>query len=102
MTTLSSDWDADELSPLGSIERGLIRRDSPEVIPDAATGLRMVTLDAARLLGQDKIAGSIEVGKRADLVIFDRDPLAVPPEQIGEIQILQTVLDGETVYEAGG
>jgi predicted amidohydrolase YtcJ len=34
--------------------------------------------------------------------VLDRDPLAVPPGEIGAIEVLETVLDGETVYEAAG
>ena len=37
--------------------------------------LRTITLDAARLLGVDDVCGSIEEGKRADLTIFDGDPM---------------------------
>jgi predicted amidohydrolase YtcJ len=62
----------------------------------------MVTVNAARLLGLEQLTGSIEVGKRADLAVLDRDPLAVPPGEIGAIEVLETVLDGETVYEAAG
>ena len=37
--------------------------------------LRALTLDAARILGVEAQIGSLEVGKRADLVVFDGDPL---------------------------
>jgi len=40
--------------------------------PDSA--LRAITLDAAKILGIDARVGSIEVGKQADLVLFDGDP----------------------------
>ncbi|MCZ6462850.1 MAG: amidohydrolase family protein, partial [Proteobacteria bacterium] len=40
----------------------------------AEAALRAITLDAARLLGVDEDRGSIEPGKRADLVLFDGDP----------------------------
>ena len=80
------------------MERALTRRGSTEVIADAATALRTVTLDSAHLLGQDEITGSIEVGKRADLVVLERDPLAVPASEIGEIPVVRTVFDGEVVW----
>jgi imidazolonepropionase-like amidohydrolase/Tol biopolymer transport system component len=41
-----------------------------------AQALRAATADAARILGAEKELGSIEVGKRADLIILDADPLA--------------------------
>ena len=42
--------------------------------------------------------GTLAPGKRADLVILSRDPTAVPPEQIREIRVLETVRNGGTVY----
>ena len=44
--------------------------------------LRMITLDAARLLGVDDVAGSIEIGKRADLTLFDGDPLMLASARV--------------------
>lgn len=44
--------------------------------------LRMVTIDAARLLGVDEVAGSIEVGKRADLALFDGNPLMLASARV--------------------
>lgn len=42
----------------------------PTVI-DAATALRMATIEGARVLGLDSITGSVEVGKAADLILID-------------------------------
>lgn len=44
-------------------------------VPNAAI-LRMATIDPARYLGRDKLAGTIAAGKLADLVVIDGDPLA--------------------------
>ena len=52
--------------------------DDPTVV-DARQALRMATLEAARVLGLDDKLGSLEVGKRADIVILDLDvPHLVP------------------------
>jgi cytosine/adenosine deaminase-related metal-dependent hydrolase len=51
---------------------------------------------------QDKITGSLEVGKRADLVVLDRDILTVDPESIEDTKVLATYLDGRLVYSAQG
>jgi imidazolonepropionase-like amidohydrolase len=40
-------------------------------------GLRAVTLNAAEILGLGDLMGSIDVGKRADLIVTDRDPLQI-------------------------
>ncbi|MEC7476131.1 MAG: amidohydrolase family protein, partial [Pseudomonadota bacterium] len=42
--------------------------------------------------------GSIEVGKRADMIILDKNPLTVPEAALRHLKVLETVKDGETVY----
>ena len=44
--------------------------------------LRMITVDAAKLLGIEKAVGSIEVGKRADLTLFDGNPLMLASARV--------------------
>lgn len=44
--------------------------------------------------------GSIAPGKRADLILLDRDVLTVSPEQMRETKVLWTMVAGKTVYEA--
>jgi predicted amidohydrolase YtcJ len=63
--------------------------------------LRGFTLDAAWSLFLDHEVGSLEVGKRADLVVFARDPMTVPEAEIPKAEIDLTVVDGEVVYERG-
>ncbi len=67
-----------------------------------AEALRGFTLDAAYSLFLDDEIGSLDVGKRADLVVFARDPLAAPAAEIPGIPIDLTLLDGEIVFERGG
>ena len=47
---------------------------------------------------RDDEVGSIEVGKRADLVVLSHDPTLVDPESIREISVQQTYVDGELLY----
>ena len=52
----------------------------------------------AQMTEEDK--GSIEAGKLADLVVLDRDILTCPGDQILGTRVLQTIIDGETVFTA--
>jgi predicted amidohydrolase YtcJ len=63
--------------------------------------LRGFTLDAAWSLFLDKEVGSLAVGKRADLVVFARDPMTVPAAEIPRAEIDYTVVDGRLVFERG-
>ncbi len=66
-----------------------------------AEALRGFTLDAAWSLFLEKDVGSLEVGKRADLVVFGRDPMTVPDLEIPQAEIDYTLVDGKIVYERG-
>jgi predicted amidohydrolase YtcJ len=37
-----------------------------------------------------------------DLIVLDRNPLKIPAEEIANVRVLETVVDGKTVYEAAG
>ena len=60
--------------------------------------LRAVTANSAYQYFEEDHKGTLTPGKRADLMILDRDPLTVPPEQLREIRVEETIKDGETVY----
>ena len=63
--------------------------------------LRAVTANAAYALFEEGEKGSLSPGKKADLVILDRNPLSCPAEELKNLQVLETVKDGETVYRRG-
>jgi predicted amidohydrolase YtcJ len=63
--------------------------------------LRGFTLDAAWSLFLDKEVGSLTVGKRADLVVFGRDPMTIPELEIPRATIDFTVVDGKVVFQKG-
>ncbi|WP_308191056.1 amidohydrolase family protein [Pseudonocardia terrae] len=54
----------------------------PEQGITLAEALHAYTLGAARAMGTDDVAGSLEVGKSADFVVLDRDPFAVPVNRL--------------------
>lgn len=63
--------------------------------------LRGFTLDAAWSLFLEKEVGSLEVGKRADLVVFAQDPMTVPEAEIPKAAIDYTLVNGQIVYQRG-
>ncbi|HEV7668873.1 MAG TPA: amidohydrolase [Thermoanaerobaculia bacterium] len=64
--------------------------------------LRGFTLDAARSLFLEDQIGSLTVGKRADLVVWGRDPMAVAEIEIPKAEIDFTYVDGERVFARAG
>lgn len=68
---------------------------------DVHTALRAVTIWAARQMFLEKKIGSIEVGKYADLAVWDRDFYSVPTAEIKDAKCLMTMFDGKVVYDAG-
>jgi predicted amidohydrolase YtcJ len=51
------------------------------------------------LTREERIKGTLELGKLADMVVLDRDYFAVPDEEIKEIQVEMTIVGGEVVWE---
>jgi predicted amidohydrolase YtcJ len=60
--------------------------------------LQAITINAAHQYSEEQHKGSIEVGKLADLVILDGNPLTVDPMQIKDIKVVETIKDGRTIY----
>ena len=74
--------------------------DDPGLSREAV--LRAITIDAAYELHQDETTGSLEVGKFADLIVLDRNPLQIPAEDIANIKVLETVVGGNVIYQIAG
>jgi len=60
--------------------------------------LQQVTLNAAWQIHEDHDKGSLVVGKRADLVVLETNPLTVEPEQLHAIRVVATIKDGSVIY----
>ena len=65
-----------------------------------ATAVRAYTLGGAEMLGIDDQVGSIEVGKKADLILLDTDIFEVEPEAITKTRVLATMFNGEVVHDS--
>jgi predicted amidohydrolase YtcJ len=64
-------------------------------------GLRAVTAMAAYQIKEEKTKGTLEIGKLADLVVLEKNPLKVDPASIKTIQVVETIKEGTTVYKLG-
>ena len=62
--------------------------------------LKTHTINAAYQNHEEKEKGSLEAGKFADLVILAENPLTCPPENIRDITVLETIVDGKTIFKA--
>ena len=103
-----SDWNYGDLDPLASIEVGVTRSSPYEstdfpVFDDEATDLEAMidayTINGAWLTHNEDRLGTIEAGKLADIVVYDRNLFEVPPSEISDTIVDLTVFDGKVVYE---
>ncbi|MGH2615142.1 MAG: amidohydrolase [Thermomicrobiales bacterium] len=74
-------------------------KESEGITPQEA--LRSYSLGGAYVTGREDRQGSIIPGKLADLVVLDRDPLAIAPEELDQVKPTATMLGGDWVYRAG-
>jgi heat shock protein HslJ len=79
-------------------------RAGAEIGPDQRVtpyeGLKTMTAWAAEQHGEEDTKGTLEVGKLADLVILDKNPLSVDRMAIRDIKVLETIKEGVTIYPA--
>jgi len=67
---------------------------------DIRTALRSYTMWAAHTMFMDDRIGSLEVGKEADLAVWDKNPYAVPPAELKDLRCQMTFVRGRVVYSA--
>lgn len=119
---------ASEISPAGSAQRrGMcytFHQDAPVIEPDmletvwcavnritkngvklgadecisTMDALKAVTIHGAYQYGEEDVKGSIREGKKADLVILDRSPLKTPLMELRDIQVVETIKEGNTIF----
>lgn len=98
------------LSPILQIEIGRTRQEPGEadapIQPreserlDIDSLIRGFTIDAAYQLRMEDQIGSLEVGKKADLIVLDHNLFDVDPYRIHDTRVLLTMFDGDVVYRA--
>lgn len=107
-----SDWPVDPLNEWFAFKVGVTRTNTPDAPPEfrgrlgddpglsPRAVLEAATINAAYQLHQDTVTGSLEVGKFADLIVLDRNPLTIPAEDIANVRVLETMVGGNIVYRA--
>lgn len=109
---LGSDWGASTADPRAILDAAITRIDpgtragrplgpvSERLKPDVA--VRAYTRGSAFAGWFDDVSGTIEVGKSADLVLFDADPMSTPGLAWSDTSVVLTMVDGRVVYEGPG
>lgn len=115
VVSASSDFPAcnnnlEQCSPFHGMEMGITRQKvgSPidaTILPDSNERLsveqiiRAYTINAAYQLHREKEIGSLEAGKKADLVVLDRNPFETNAKELHAVKVQKTIMNGKTVYE---
>ena len=103
-----SDYWVTDLDPLLAIETAITRQDpwtnegatlNMDESVDLETMIAAYTINCAYQMRLETEQGSIEVGKRADLIVIDRNLFEIPPSEISDATVTMTIFDGRTVYQ---
>lgn len=100
----ASDWPVSTANVFWAIYQAETRKGSEGVLDPSQLMPREAmfyayTRNSARAMNLDSI-GTIAAGKRADLILLDRDVLTVSPEEMRDTKVLWTMVAGKTVYRA--
>jgi predicted amidohydrolase YtcJ len=104
-----SDWPIVTLNPWQGVQTAVTRQTTegkpvggfvPSQRLTVAQAVKGYTLDAAYAGRREKTEGSVETGKVADLIIIDRNIFEIDPRNIGETNVVTTIVGGKIVYEA--
>ncbi|QOI98387.1 MAG: amidohydrolase [Flammeovirgaceae bacterium] len=102
-----TDAPVEPLNPIPSFYASVTRKTlkgqpeggyEPEEKMTREQALRSYTLDAAYGAFEEKIKGSIEVGKLADFTVFSADIMGVPENEILNTEVVMTIVGGKVVF----
>ncbi len=103
-----TDWYVAPLNPLLGIYAAVTRRTLDGKNPDGwipeqkitvEDAIKCYTLNSAYASFEEKIKGSIETGKLADLVVLSDDILSIDPVKIKDTEVIMTIFDGKIIYK---
>lgn len=107
LVTNGTDAPVEDVSPIASYYASVSRKlkDGTVFYPDQRMSrmeaLRSYTINVAKSGFEEKIKGSLEPGKLADIVVLSKDILTVPEDQIPSTEVLYTIVGGKVVYKKG-
>lgn len=104
---LGTDFPVEDISPLATFHDAVFRKKinsndapfQPEEALSREEALRGITQWAALSMHMEDLIGTLEPGKKADLVILNTDLMKCAPEAFKDIEILKTIQAGKVVYE---
>jgi predicted amidohydrolase YtcJ len=106
LVIFGSDWPVVTIDPFPGIDAAVSARtlDGKTWLAahslNVAEALYAYTVAPAKAIGRDHELGTLEVGKRADVVVLFEDPFTVPADQLGRIHVAQTIVNGLIVHNA--
>ena len=104
---LGTDFPVEEINPFKTFLAAVVRKDAKGY---PAEGFQMenaltreqtikgMTIWAAKANRMEKEVGSLEVGKKADFIMLDKDLMKVAPDSILKVKVLKTFVNGERVH----
>jgi predicted amidohydrolase YtcJ len=93
-----SDCPMEPLSPLLGTQAAVTRESFPQERITVDEALRIYTVNAAYSSNEERVKGSIEEGKLADLTVLSRNPRAIPLSKIEDVKVRMTIMGGKVVY----
>lgn len=95
-----SDGPVEDPNPILGLH-AMVNREGfiPEESISIEEALKTYTINGAYAAFEEKIKGSLEIGKLADFALLDRNPLKVPKDEIKEIRVMETIIRGKTVFK---
>jgi predicted amidohydrolase YtcJ len=104
-----TDWSVAPLNPMLGLYAAVTRATLdgknpngwfPEQKLTMAEAVEAYTMGSAYAEFQDKEKGSITVGKLADMVLLSEDIFSIPPDKIGEVRVIKTLVGGKITWES--
>jgi predicted amidohydrolase YtcJ len=106
--SFGTDWPVSEINPLHSIQVAITHQqigtnELPWLPSERITlqdALQCYTIGSAFVNFMDDETGTIEVGKKADVIILNKNLFSIPPETIHTAAVTLTIINGNIVYRA--